>query len=120
MAMQVLNISVDAIEFHPLITANIDDIGDFNDINSATEYISEILLGKKDIFPEYNKTADSKQSQSIKHIDIKKYPPFTVSITPPHFKEVISFAYPLDEQYSYLFSKEINPPPPKVQPIQTI
>jgi len=114
MALQILNMSVDSIEFHPLdnITAS-TDLGDFNDINSATEYISEILLGHKNAFPEFSKKPGSKQSQSFKHIDIKKYPSASFTLNHQQFAEVTSFAYPLDEQYSYLFSKEINPPPPK-------
>jgi hypothetical protein len=113
MALQVLNLSVDTIEFHPLITSHVNDIGNFNDLNSAAEYISEILLGHKDAFPEFDKEANSKQSQSFKHFDVKKYPTNTYVIIPQQFEVVQSFSYPLDERYSYLFLKEINPPPPK-------
>jgi hypothetical protein len=113
MALQILNMSVDAIEFHPLITSAANDIGDFNDINSATEFISEILLGHKDAFPEFDKKADSKQSQCFKHIDMKKFPPGAAFIDPRCFEEISGFSSPLDEQYFFLFLKEINPPPPK-------
>jgi hypothetical protein len=114
MAMQVLNLSVDAIEFHPLITSHVNDIGDFNDLNSAAEYISEILLGHKNAFPEFDKKPDSKQSLSFKHVDMKKYSPNIFSIEPPHFEEIISYICPLvKEEYLPLYIKEINPPPPK-------
>lgn|GEM_PF-682293 len=114
MALQILNISVDTIEFHPLVTrATSNNIGDFNDINSGAEYISEILLGHKDAFPEFEKKPGSKQSQLLKMLNLKIYHPDTTIQVPQNFADVVSFAYPLDETYSFLFSKEINPPPPK-------
>ena len=113
MALQVLNMSFDSIEFHPLITANINDIGDFNDINSAAEYISEIVLGHKDAFPEFNSESDSKQSQSFKHIDLKKNLQEPWSLEVQSFTEPIEYKFPLSDSRKFLFYKEINPPPPK-------
>lgn len=113
MALQILNLSVDAIEFHPLITNHSNDIGDFNDLNSAIEYVSEIILGHKDAFPEFDKQADSKQSQSFKHIDMKKYASNPFSIEHHSFEVFVSYRYPINEQDFPLYVKEINPPPPK-------
>ena len=113
MALQILNQSIDTIEFHPIYVAN--SIADFNDINSATEYISEIVLGNKDAFPEYQTESSNhnKSAQSFKYVNIKLFQPQTICYIPNHFIEIVTFAYPLDERYSFLFSKEITPPPPK-------
>ena len=69
MAFLILNQSIDTIDFTPIRTAS--GLGDFNDINSGTEYLSEIVFGIKDLFPEFQKKSTSKQSQSAKHISIK-------------------------------------------------
>ncbi len=113
MALQILNQSIDAIDFHPIYAVNA--IEDFNDINSATEYISEIILGNKDAFPEFQtkNSGHHKAAQSLKHVNIKLFQPQTIAFTPNTFVTVVSFAYPLDETYSFLFSKDITPPPPK-------
>lgn len=108
MAIQVLNLSIDAVDFHPFIAAN--TIGDFNYLNSMTEYFSEIVMGHKDAFPEYQKESPA-SSQSTKHIDLKISQPTYLSFRIGQYQPVISYTYPLDESYSYLFSKEINRPP---------
>ena len=114
MALQILNQSIDAIDFQPICAAN--SIADFNDINSATEYISEIVLGNKDAFPEYQTQSSShhKAAQSFKHVNIKLFQPQPHCYIPNQFIDIVTFAYPLDERYSFLFSKDITPPPPKV------
>ncbi|MFC4232399.1 hypothetical protein ACFOW1_10885 [Parasediminibacterium paludis] len=114
LAIQILNISVDAIDFHPIYNPHSTANSDFNDINSAVEYISEIVLGYKDAFPEIQKQGEQKNTQSIKHNVIKIYEPkpFHFSVD-QQFITVVSFVYPLDEKYSFLFSKDVTPPPPK-------
>lgn len=113
MAVRILNQSFDAIYFQPIIINNA--IGDFNDINSATEYISEVILGNKDAFPEFQESRSDqhKASQSFKHSNIKVFQPVAVASAPLTYITVLSFTYPLDETYSFLFSKDITPPPPK-------
>lgn len=108
MAALVLNQSIDEIEFQPLATNN---IGNFNDLNSAVEFVSEIILGQKDLFPEFKKEGGSKQSSLSKHIDNKIFEPVYVLFTPAPIKPLQTFAYPLDEKYTFLFSKEIIQPP---------
>ena len=112
-AFQILNQSIDAIDFQPIYTAN--SIGNFNDMNSATEYISEIVFDIKDAFPEFQTvdTTHRKASQSIKHVNNKLFQAQTFCYIQGYFITDVSFAYPLDERYSFLFSKDINPPPPK-------
>lgn len=110
MAFQIINLSIDAIEFTPIKARY--SIGEFNYLNSMTEYVGEVLLGHKDLFPEFLKKS-SKESQNIKHIDFKVYQPSRSNFIEQQYTEVRSFSFPLDESYSFLFSKEINPPPPK-------
>lgn len=111
MAIQVLNFSIDSVEFHPLSCAN--TVGDFNYMNSMVEYFSEIVMGNTNAFPEYNQKNTS-GSQNIKHVNIKIYKPVDLSFTINHeYLPVISYGFTLDESYSFLFSKEINPPPQK-------
>jgi len=111
MALQVLNLSIDAVEFHPFISAK--TVGNFNYMNSMMEYFSEIVMGHQNAFPEYDQKSTN-GSQNIKHIDMKIYKPVDLSFTIIHqHQPVVSYNFPLDESYSYLFAKEINPPPPK-------
>lgn len=114
MALQILNQSIDAIEFHPILVSNTSH-NTFNDINSATEYISEVVLGHKDAFPETtHKLPKQKTTQSLKHTSIKIYEPKPLNFTlEQQFVTVVSVAFPLDEKYCFLFSKDITPPPPK-------
>ncbi len=111
MALQILNLGIDAIDFQPIASAN--TIGDFNYINSMTEYFAEVVMGNKDAFPEYERGSASSKPQIIKHFSLQLYQPVSLSIT----GESVSYKAPvpllLNEKYKYLFFKEINPPPPK-------
>ena len=109
MAALVLNQSIDEIEFQPFEN---NSIGNFNDLNSAVEYDSEIILGNKDVFPEFKKEATSKHSSISKHIvSSKMFEPIFSLVAPTHFITIRTFSFPLDEKYSFLFSKEIIQPP---------
>jgi len=109
MSALVLNQCVDEIEFQPLIAFN--EIGNFNDLNSAVEYISEVVMGRKDLFPEYTKDGRHKQSSCFKHI-ISKILDRQHLLIPPTAEIIISsFTYPLDEKYTFLFSREFIQPP---------
>ncbi len=109
MSALVLNQCVDEIEFQPLIACN--EIGNFNDLNSAVEYISEVVFGHKDLFPEFTKGGRSKQSSCFKHITSKIFERQFLLIPPPEEIIISSFTYPLDEKYTFLFSREIIQPP---------
>lgn len=109
-ALQILNLSTDSIDFHPMATASISE---FNDLNSITEYISEIVLDHVNAFPE-NEQRTNNKTQSIKHIDIKIYKPTDLALNlNTNYQMLVSYIFPSDETDSYLFSKEITPPPPK-------
>ena len=109
MSALVLNQCVDEIEFQPLIACN--EIGNFNDLNSAVEYISEVVFGHKDLFPEFNKDGRHKQSSCFKHITSKIFDRQYQLILPVEEIVISSFAFPLDEKYTFLFSKEMIQPP---------
>ncbi len=109
MSALVLNQCIDEIEFQPLISYNA--IGNFNDLNSAVEYISEIVLGHKDVFPEFTKDGRHKQSSCFKHIASKIFDRQYILPPPPQAIIITSFAFPLDEKYTFLFSREIIQPP---------
>lgn len=105
----VLNQCIDEIEFQPLLTYN--EIGNFNELNSAVEYVSEIVLGHKDIFPEFSKDVRHKQSSSFKHLVTKIFNRSYHLLPPQETITTTSFAFPLDENYTFLFSREIIQPP---------
>jgi len=111
-SIQILNLSVDSIDFQP-ISDNIV-IGDFNYLNSFTEYVSEILLGHKDSFPEYQNESTSSKAQFVKHLSLKLYQSTSSLAINKYFEEASAFIVQLKEPYSFIFCKEINPPPPKV------
>lgn len=111
-ALQILNLGIDAIDFQPLNASS--TIGDFNYINSMTEYVTEIVLGHTDAFPEYQKESPSSKSQILKHLSLKLYELKFYTAIVKEFKGNSSYTFPLNEKYNYLFFKEINPPPPKV------
>jgi len=112
MGFQILNQSVDTIEFIPIYSP--DCVGDFNYINSGIEYCSEIILGNKNAFPEFQKENTSRQSQqNSKHVNIKVFQPIAFSIVPKPSITNILFAYPTDETHRFLFVKDVIPEPPK-------
>ena len=111
MALQIINLSIDAVEFQPLEAAI--TIGDFNYLNSMTEYVSEVIMGIKDAFPEFQNQSSSSKSQIVKHLSIKLFENNSIIQAPAIYRQNISYSVPLNESYTYLFLKEINPPPPK-------
>lgn len=109
MALQILNLGIDAVDFQPLQSTA--SLGDFNYMNSLTEYVSEIVLGHKDIFPEFQKESPSSKSQCIKHFSIKlcELTIFTPLLTVPANNIVYNSL--INEKDTYRYIKEINHPP---------
>ena len=114
MAVLVINVSIDAFDFQPLDTNSELCIDDFNYLNSFAEYFTEVVLGHKDAFPEFQKEASSSKSQFVKHIDVKIYPKDSYCCLPVYKTIRTEFLVPLKENYHFLYFNEINPPPPKV------
>lgn len=111
MALQILNLSTDAIDFRPIATTNLSE---FNDLNTITEYMMEVVLGHSNLFPESSQK-EQKQAQLQKHLDVKLYETFTGCTAIETIPASLGFEFPLDEHYHHLFFQEINPPPPKYQ-----
>jgi hypothetical protein len=109
MSALILNQGIDEINFTPMYAAN--NIGYFNDLNSAVEYISEIILGNKDAFPEYQKAGKHKQASSFKHISIKSFNVLTIYCPQTHIATEPTFCTHHSENYTFLFYKEIKQPP---------
>ena len=109
MSALILNQGIDDINFTPIFASN--NIGNFNDLNSAVEYISEIILGNKDAFPEYQKAGKHKQASCFKHITIKNFSFPSILHPQIHSLVVASFGLHFTENYSFLFYKEIKQPP---------
>ncbi len=105
-----MNVSIDAVDFKPFESNMV--LTEFNDQNSITEFVSETLLGYKNLFPE-SRTKSQKQAQQQKHVCIKliNCPPSIVSNQ--YDMGTADFCVPSTEKYGYLFLREINPPPPK-------
>ncbi len=111
LALQVLNLSTNTIDFQPFHTSNLYE---FNDLNSITEYVAEIVLNHDNAFPEFGLQSSAPKSQAEKHVSLK------LSVVPKPFtvlqkKEEVPVRYSdaINDTYRYLFFEEINPPPPK-------
>jgi len=109
-ALQVLNFSMDSIDFHPHKHRN--TISDFNYLNSMVEYFDEIILGNKDAFPEYCKH-NARESQNIKHFDVKICQQLTVKLIPLQYVKDNTYRRSRNEFFTLLIIREITPPPPK-------
>ncbi len=110
MALQIMNVSIDAIDFKPFESNMV--LTEFNDQNTITEFISETLLGYKNLFPE-SSTKSQKQAQQQKHVCIKLINCSPAVLTNQYDAEAAAYCVPTTENYAYLFLREINPPPPK-------
>lgn len=89
-----------------------EDIGT-NSIDSAIEYVAEIILNYQDAFPEYGKHQNSSShTYQIKHALFKQIDSFE-DITIPKIVSSVTYISSLNEDYKHLFFKEITPPPPK-------
>jgi hypothetical protein len=111
MAIQILNLSTDAIDFQPFHTTNLSE---FNDLNSIVEYLTEVVLNYKNAFPESaDQQSTSSKAQFEKHGNIKLFIPDVLTLLQKREEPQIDHVAPAIDPYRYLFFKEINPPPPK-------
>lgn len=108
-ALQILNVSIYAQDVSWLQQEQ--TLSYNNEINSVAEYIGEVILKHTNAFPEYPNDGH-KQMQFSKHIDLNifVFQPFVIDASPGTFA---NYLYPHNTDYSFLFFKEINPPPPK-------
>jgi len=87
-------------------------IGEYNQIDFLIEYVAEIMLDHKDAFPENGVHNHNNFSHQMKHICIKIIN-FGRICDAPSYCSSSSTQTPLKEEYKYLFSSKIIPPPPK-------
>lgn len=114
MAIQVINLSIDSVDFEPIQSSH-NSAFNFNYFNSLAEYVSESVMGYVNAFPEYqNESNQSKSQLSGKHISIKLFSTECLSVS-VNIVDINSI-YNIEEmdKYRYLFIEEINPPPPEV------
>ncbi len=111
-AIQIINLSIDSVDFEP-IPSSIVSLGDFNYLNSLTEYVAESILGHKDAFPEFQKESTSSKCQMSKHLSLKLSEIASFKMSVNFSRLSICYIVPLEEKYHYSYFNEINPPPPK-------
>ncbi|WP_078832870.1 hypothetical protein [Sediminibacterium ginsengisoli] len=111
MALQILNLSTDAINFQPMGTSSATVV-EYNDLNTLVEYFAEVVLGKKNAFPE-NLQHEEKQSQVQKHITIKLFNQSTLVDNSVQYTVSARYSTPVDDNKTVRFAREITPPPPK-------
>jgi len=112
-ALQVLNLGLYAQDFETVPTNNGRQT---NIINSVTEYIAEVVMDKKNAFPE--KKESSNQRDQSSHELLFKFQPFKVPLSDS--QEVQYVAIPTTPNYNIFFLapytncyKDIVSPPPK-------
>lgn len=108
-ALQLLNLSIYAQDFKPFFVNQ--ETTEPNISETITEFISEVILGYTNSFPEQSQ--HRKDLHFHKHISFKAIAPLAPSV-------ILEITYPianrrtsLQEHFSSLFNQEINPPPPK-------
>ena len=112
MAIQVLNLSVYGRDCEESLQQN--SIGEYNQMDSLVEYVAEILLDYKNVFPENGShNRRSSMPHQLKHVTIKM-----VSLKKRMFEEPCHIAAATaemlsKEEYKYLYICDITPPPPK-------
>jgi len=88
-------------------------IGEQNQIDSLVEFVSEIMLNRKNAFPENGShNPNSKSSHQLKHSTIKMID-FRKNAEQTFVYGVAKMPDSFTINYSKLVPKEINPPPPK-------
>jgi hypothetical protein len=94
MAVQILNLSVDAIDFKPVYSVALNES---NEINSVVEYISELVLGNTNSFPEPTVKQEHAAGQLHKSINFKLYSPEAFQRSLTAFSPVQRYAIPMDD-----------------------
>lgn len=113
-AIQILNLSVYGRDCDDDCLELSATIGDVNEMDSITEYVAEVLLDQKNLFPESgHHNRRSGMPHQAKHIVFKM-----VSIKRRQFEQPFYFTSAKAKilskvDYKYLYAREITPPPPK-------
>ena len=110
LAIQILNVSI-----YPEVLQSFreeNSSAPVNEMDSIVEYVTEIVLGYQNVFPEFPHK-HQKEMQLHKHGSISLYTEEVANQPLPAFKFSAQKNFPQDA-YAYQFYKEINPPPPKI------
>lgn len=110
LAIQILNLSTNVIDFQRFPSTNLYE---FNDLNTIVEYVAEIVLDYKNAFPESDQQPYSSKAQFEKHVNFKLFFPDALVLLQKIEDPVIRHNAWTIEAYNSSFYKEINPPPPK-------
>ena len=112
-AIQVLNLSVYGRECYD-DSLEMVAIGEINQMDSMTEYITEVLLDYKNVFPENGHHGRrSGMPHQVKHIVIKMVNLKRKQLEQPFYFTSTKVKIPTKVDYKCLFAREITPPPPK-------
>lgn len=112
--LQLLNIGLFSQNIPVEITSR--NMGSSNIINSVTEYIAEVVLKKKDAFPENNNQSQDKSSSATHAFSkILAFNLFQIPTLIFTFNTEIQVAFfgIYKDKYNPAFVFEITPPPPK-------
>ncbi len=109
-ALQIFNLSIYA-QFDSVQSSH--TMGDFNSIDSVAEYIAEVILHHTDAFPEFEKHGAHKDQHQHKNFSIQLFSDIQKTLASENYVPLKSSLNLVNENYDYLFFKEINPPPPK-------
>jgi len=113
LAIQVLNVGLFAQEFPANSIVNNQQ----NIINSVTEYIAEVILQKKNSFPESHHNHQHHKNSNSFLFKVQQFNLINI-----HHTDIVSFFSPISEKEKYqsivvlslpIISFDITPPPPK-------
>ena len=114
LALQILNLSVYGSEYtQQFMDANGHSASARNQIDCLAEYVAEVVLNHHNAMPEH-KGNHTKNEQKLIKAPIQLFAqnnPESATYK-VQYPVIVKYAY-YNNQYDYLFYKEINPPPPK-------
>ena len=110
-AVQVMNVSIDVVEFRPLLPQVLSEV---NESNSVTEFFAETILGKKATFPENRLSAEKAHhpQQKSSHITVS-LPPIAMSVD-DGFQQDLTLLSNFSVAVLAFVPREITPRPPRI------
>lgn len=115
LALQILNLSVYGSEYtQRFIDKNGRTESAKNQIDCLAEYVAEVILDHRDAVPEH-KGNHTKNDQKVLKTQIQLFAQNNTELRAYKMQHpiIVKYSY-YNNQYDYLFYKEINPPPPKI------
>lgn len=109
-AVQIFNLSIYA-QFNSVQSSH--TMGDYNSIDSVAEYVAEVILHHANAFPEFEKHGAHKDQHPHKNFSFQLFNELQKPSSSETYAPPSGSINSTNEDYRYLFFKEINPPPPK-------